>query len=130
MFTGKSDIMLYVSDFEQSADFYTRVLAFGVEGFWSDEKHGYFGSYEEAAPCAYVKLTAGGAGVALHVADDVAGGGGVYHFGVEDVDAYRQGILDRGGAPGEAKDFPWGWRMFFVKDPDGHLLGFYTTRAE
>jgi uncharacterized glyoxalase superfamily protein PhnB len=128
MFRGEFDAMLYARDVRRSARFYQDVLGFRFDGWWSDEEHTYIGDIDAAGNPCYAILVAGDQKLAVHQAaeDAVFGGGAVYHLRVADVDAYREKVIAAGGEPSEAKDQPWGWRMVFVKDPDGHQWGFFT----
>ena len=54
----------------------------------------------------------------------------VLDFEVPDVDATYEAL--RGGVAeplGEPRDTPWGNRSLLVRDPDGHLVNFFTRAA-
>ena len=57
------------------------------------------------------------------------GAGQYTHINVEDVDAYYEGIKEKGLQPsGEPQDFPWGRREFVLEDPSGYKLVFFTKK--
>jgi catechol 2,3-dioxygenase-like lactoylglutathione lyase family enzyme len=129
MYTGTADVMLYVKDLDRSVRFWRDALGLRNAAFWSDDEHRYVPDFEKAgAPC-YAVLDAGGFRVALHRSDEPVPAGGFYlHLEVRDVDEAFRSVRARGVECGPPEDFPWGWRMFFVRDPDGHLVGLYTPR--
>lgn len=124
MLTGRFDVMLYVKDVARSFDFYVNTLGFGSRGFWDEKARDYVP--ESPADADYVALTAGTQPIALHATkEEIRGGEAVLHFEVEDVDRFHAMLAERGIEAREPADLPWGWRMFFVRDPDYHILGFY-----
>ena len=128
MFTGGFDVMLYVKDLGRSVAFYRDALGFEPEGFWDDETREY--GPEPQAGTSYGTLRSGPVKVALHTLDEeIKSGGLVVHLEVDDVDAYRARVKDAGHEASEPQDMPWGWRMSFLKDPDGHCFGLYTPTA-
>ncbi|MHC4472530.1 MAG: VOC family protein [Planctomycetota bacterium] len=130
MFTGGFDVMLYVKDLRGSLELYRDAFGFEAKGFWSDSQERFVETWEEEGEPGYVELSAGGTKITLHASDgDVSGGGAIYHFEVEDVDAFQRRAVENGVDASEPKDFPWGWRMCFVKDPDGHHFGFYRPSS-
>lgn len=132
MILGDFDAMLYVTDVRRSVEFYRDVLGFSFDGWWSEEAADYVESFEDAGSPGYAQLSAGEQRIALHAAkgDAVLGGGAVYHLKVEDVDAFRESARAAGGEPSEPRDMPWGWRMTFLSDPDGHAWGFFSLLDE
>ena len=44
---------------------------------------------------------------------------------MRDVDEAFRSVRARGVECGPPEDFPWGWRMVFVRDPDGNKLNFF-----
>ena len=49
---------------------------------------------------------------------------------VKDADAYYERVAASGGTCDPPQDQPWGWRQFYVKDPDGHQWSFYNPTRE
>jgi uncharacterized glyoxalase superfamily protein PhnB len=49
---------------------------------------------------------------------------------VEDADAYRKELVERGVEVPEPTDKPWGWRSFLLRDPAGVTLDFYHVIAD
>lgn len=129
MLTGKFDVMLYVRDLARSYDYYVKTLGFSSRGFWDEEARDYVP--EPPAGSDYVALSAGTQPIALHATtEEIRGGADIHHFEVEDVDAFHARLVARGVEVKEPRDLPWRWRMFFVRDPDGHVLGFYSPLAD
>ena len=126
MFKAGFDVMLYVKDFARSLAFYRDALGCDVEGFWSDEQKAYLA--EPGPDSCYGVLHAGPTKLTLHQTDDeVRSGGLVVHLEVDDVDAHHAALKAAGHEASEPKDMPWGWRMSFFKDPDGHIFGLYQA---
>ena len=130
MYTGGFDVMLYVNDFKESVAFYVDLLGFTVKGFWNDERECFVETIEEAGDPHFVELSAGGTKITLHGTDDGRqGGAAIYHFEVDDVDALCARLTEAGRDSTGPKDMPWGWRMSFARDPNEHVLGFYSVIA-
>jgi len=49
---------------------------------------------------------------------------------VDDADAYRKQLVERGLEVPEPTDKPWGWRSFLLSDPSGVTLDFYHVLAD
>lgn len=126
-FTGEILPVFYVSDLRKSLTFYKNL------GFRLADSYEYFESGEdtiwttEPAPY-YLEMEAKGQKFALHHIgknDTLKVGGMRHYFGVRDVDAHYKLVVDNGVAASEIYDRPW-MRMFSVKDPDNHVLLFFT----
>ncbi len=61
--------------------------------------------------------------------EEIRSGGLVIHLEVDDVDAYHARLAGAGHEASPPQDMPWGWRMTFFRDPDGHLFGLYQDRS-
>lgn len=127
---------LYVKDVQKSLAFYRDVLGFEVRGEWTPDGQptswGYvalndcevmFGSLHSAYEGMYalapeerapLEQNRWGVGVTVY-----------FRHAVPDVDAYCEQVKAAGGTIARGPETaPYGWRMFFVRDPDGYLLGF------
>jgi catechol 2,3-dioxygenase-like lactoylglutathione lyase family enzyme len=49
---------------------------------------------------------------------------------VDDADAHRKELVERGVDVPEPTDKPWGWRSFLLRDPSGVTLDFYHVIAD
>jgi catechol 2,3-dioxygenase-like lactoylglutathione lyase family enzyme len=49
---------------------------------------------------------------------------------VDDADAHRKDLIERGLDVAEPTDKPWGWRSFLLRDPAGVTLDFYHVIAD
>jgi len=97
-----------------------------VTGYWDHEANAYVERWTADAAPSYFELSAGGQKIAVHHSEEeVAAGGAIYHLEVADIDTLHATITDAGIEAKPPADTPWKWRMFFVRDPDGHVLGFY-----
>lgn len=127
MFGDDFDVMLYVRDIGRSVDFYHGVLGFEFQGWWSEEQEEYVKEWDAAGRPGYAELSAGAARISLHASDGkVSPGECIFHLRVMDVDTFYSAVADRGGDLSKPKDEPWGWRMSFLEDPDGHEWGFWA----
>ena len=91
-----------------------------------NEANAYVEQWTADAAPSYFELSAGGQKIAVHHSEEEVGtGGAIYHLEVADIDALHATVTDAGIEAKPPADTPWKWRMFFVRDPDGHVLGFY-----
>lgn len=76
-------------------------------------------------------MSAGPLTVGIHLEDEPGTGaaGTRHYFRVHDVAGHHRRLAERGIDVGELHDLPW-MVMFSVRDPDGHLLSFFTPPAE
>jgi catechol 2,3-dioxygenase-like lactoylglutathione lyase family enzyme len=128
MFPGPLSCLLYVSDLKRSVAFYRDVLGFDFHGFWDDARHRYELNADRVADCGYAEVFAGKTRIGLHQASPGRvnlGGGAEHHLEVPDVDVFHAEVFGRGAAAGRPEETHWGWRMFSVPDPDGHVWNFY-----
>lgn len=49
---------------------------------------------------------------------------------VDDADAHRKKLVERGVDVPEPTDKPWGWRSFLLRDPSGVTLDFFHVIAD
>ncbi len=128
-YMGNLMALIYVSDLRRSVDFYTEKLGFSLVGYWDGEEKAIKPTYDEAHTPGFAMVRAGEARVGLHIWEGEsappAGGVGL-DLRVDDVDAFYRELTERGVQASEPRDFPWGQRMIFLKDPDGHPWSFYS----
>lgn len=55
-----------------------------------------------------------------------AGAGITLTFEVEDVEAVHAALTAAGLTPGALRDHAWGARVFYLRDPEGYRLEFWT----
>lgn len=129
MLKGNLTPLLYVKDVRRSVEFYCGVLGFEHIGWWDDVRGSYVREWTSSATPDFVELRAGNLVLQLHAEgeEEPSGrvGGVVLHLEVEDADRYHQRVQECGGRSERPKDQPWGWRQFFVTDPDGHRWAFH-----
>jgi catechol 2,3-dioxygenase-like lactoylglutathione lyase family enzyme len=105
-------IAVPVSDADRAKAFYT--AAFGVE---ADHDH------QVTDELRFVQLTPPGSGCSIAFGDGVTdappGSLKGLQVVVEDADAARATLAERGVEVSEVQDFPWG-RFVFFADPDGN----------
>jgi len=101
-----------VSDVDRARDFYVEKVGFVLD-------HDHVVSDE----LRFVQLTPPGSGCSIAIGTGVVDGepGSVagLQLVVEDVEAARAELLERGLEVGEVEHFPWGSFVFFA-DPDGN----------
>lgn len=118
-FLGQVKPVLYVSDVEVSASFFTDALGFEFLGF----------SEIEGAPY-YAEMAAGSVKFGLHnpmnpEQEEWVGHQRLY-FRVSDVHEHWNLVASGPGNPGEIRETEW-MDMFVVRDPDGHQIVFAAT---
>ncbi len=101
-----------VSDVDRAKAFYTERV-----GFDADHDHRVSDSIR------FVQLTPPGSGCSIAIGSGLVetppGSAQGLQLVVEDVEAARAELLERGVEVGEVQDFPWGSFVFF-NDPDGN----------
>jgi catechol 2,3-dioxygenase-like lactoylglutathione lyase family enzyme len=101
-----------VSDVDGAKAFYTEQV-----GFHADHDHRVGDSVR------FVQLTPPGSACSIAIGrglvDSVPGSAKGLQLVVDDVEAARAQLLERGVEVGEVQDFPWGSFIFF-EDPDGN----------
>jgi predicted enzyme related to lactoylglutathione lyase len=101
-----------VSDVDRAKAFYTEQV-----GFHADHDHRVGDSVR------FVQLTPPGSACSIAIGrglvDSVPGSAKGLQLVVDDVEAARAQLLERGVEVGEVQDFPWGSFVFF-SDPDGN----------
>ena len=124
------DVMLYVRDIVRSVTFYQTVLGFEFEGWWSDEHQKHLqgiNGWKSAGKPGYVTLQAGPLNLSLHACDKrVNPNSVIFHLEVNDINEMYKRFVKRGLNVKPPEDEPWGWRMVFIADPDGHKWGLYS----
>ncbi len=111
MFLGLRTVVYHVEDLERAKAWYSRLLGFDP----------YFD-----APY-YVGFNVGGFELGLHPAEEGTAtglGGSVAYWGVNDIEAAMQKLLELGAAlHGQIQDVGEGIRVASVEDPFGNVLG-------
>jgi catechol 2,3-dioxygenase-like lactoylglutathione lyase family enzyme len=101
-----------VSDVDRAKDFYTQKVGFNLD-------HDHTVSDE----IRFVQLTPPGSACSIAfgkgISEVVPGSAQGLQMVVDDVEAARAALLERGIETGEIQDFPWG-RFVFFSDPDGN----------
>lgn len=121
MQTTLGNVNLYVQDIERAREFYTDIL-------------GLVENQERSFPPTFILLDAGGCtltlqdssapGAAFGKSDSVELG-----FAVENVEAIRERLIQRGIQVSDVQQMGWGGG-FDAIDPDGHRLTIYRMRDE
>jgi predicted enzyme related to lactoylglutathione lyase len=109
-------VQVPVSDVDRAKSFYVEQL-----GFNDDHDH------RVSDEIRFVQLTPPGSAASIALttgAHDMEPGSldGI-QFVIDDADAVRAELSERGVDTGEVQEFPWG-RFVFVSDPDGNGLAF------
>ncbi len=120
--------ILHVTDVDRSVRFYQDAFGFQEDLRWP-----------EAGPREFAFLAMGTTGIGIGRATppdlpDWPAGRGVGGFQLclyaEDTDAAAEHLVARGAAPVTApRSMPWGERLAFFADPDGHLIHVAATEA-
>jgi predicted enzyme related to lactoylglutathione lyase len=101
-----------VSDVDRAKAFYTDVFGFNAD-------HDHQVNHE----LRFIQLTPPGSACSITIGTGVVEGepGSIkgLQLVVDDVEAARRDLLERGGSPSEVQHFPWG-RFVFLSDPDGN----------
>ena len=101
-----------VSDVDRAKDFYTQKVGFNLD-------HDHTVSDE----IRFVQLTPPGSACSIAfgkgISEVAPGSAQGLQMVVDDVEAARAALLERGIETGEIQDFPWG-RFVFFSDPDGN----------
>jgi len=127
MLEGKLLPMLYVRDVPRSVAFYRDVMGFDFQGWWDEGRKAYVSAPPAGHARDFAELCAGDLVLHLHVAEIERGAdaaASILHVKVEDADAYYEQVTARGGRFDGPRDQVWGWRQFYVRDPDGHRWSF------
>ncbi len=105
-------VAIPVTDVDRAKDFYTEQA-----GFVADHDH------QVSDELRFVQLTPPGSACSITIGTGVtdAEPGSVkgMQLVVDDIDAARAELVERGVDVGEVQDFPWG-RFVFFSDPDGN----------
>jgi catechol 2,3-dioxygenase-like lactoylglutathione lyase family enzyme len=128
VFTSEILPVLYVKDVLRSVEFYRDSLGFDLHSYYDYELGKEVKKWTKDTPAIYAGMGAGDQKFALHRPGDpdtLAVGGARYYFGVEDVRAHRQRLIERGVDVSEIFVRPW-MTMFAVEDPEGRLIFFFT----
>lgn len=103
--------ILYVRDFRETVDYYTKVLLFDLR--WEWDKPPTFGCVALGSVEIFLCLKSqGNPGMWLSIFMD-------------DVDGYFEQIRKKGAdVLSRPKNYPWGCREFQVRDPNDHIIRF------
>jgi uncharacterized glyoxalase superfamily protein PhnB len=119
--------MLYVRDVPRSVAFYRDVLGFDFQGWWDEASKAYVPEPPPGHAGDFAELCAGDLVLHLHVAGadrELDATASILHVKVKSADAYYEQVTAHGGRFDPPRDQVWGWRQFYVRDPDGHRWSF------
>jgi catechol 2,3-dioxygenase-like lactoylglutathione lyase family enzyme len=128
--TGEVLPVFYVADVKASVELY-RKLGFTFHHYWDYDAAAPVQEWSGEEPPVYAEMSAGPLTVAIHLGEELGDSEGKtrHYFRVDDVDAHHARLSERGIDVGEIHDLPW-MRLFSVRDPDGHLLSFFTPPTD
>ena len=105
-------VAISVSDVDRAKAFYTEKL-----GFNADHDH------QVSDELRFVQLTAPGSACSIAIGTGLSemepGSVQGLQLVVEDINAAREELIERGVEVGEVQEFPWG-SFLFLSDPDGN----------
>lgn len=135
--------VLQVRDVRKSSVFYMEVLGFGLNFAVSDARRTLQALEEDPdATLVYAQLAQNGVEVMLQSAghldaEDAFLQGGrpgdpavSFYFLTEDADALYAEVRDRAETVAAPRTAWYGMREFFIRDPDGYILGFAHSAEE
>lgn len=126
-FTGEILPVFYVSNSRESVSFYEK-LGFRVSYYHNYDTGEHLAEWNKKTPPIYVEMKSGSQKFALHLIgenDTLEVDGTKHYFGVRDVGVHHTLVLRNGISASKIYDRPW-MRLFYVQDPDGHVLFFFT----
>ncbi|NIR50471.1 hypothetical protein GWO43_18350 [candidate division KSB1 bacterium] len=133
LLNGRLLLLLHVKDVERSVAFYRDKLGFTFKGWWDDQTNSYVPEWTQPHKPGFSELTAGDLIVHVHINDEsnnVKAGSAIFHLEVTDVDQYHKEVVARGLNADAPQDMPWGWRQYYVTDPDGYRWSFRNPTTE
>lgn len=111
-----ANTILYCANFEATLAFYQNVLALPVMF-----SAGWFVEFS-LGTCSRLSIADESRASVKSCSDK----GITLSLEVEDIDGVHKKLELSGGSPMEIKKHPWGARAFFIHDPEGHRLEFWT----
>jgi len=114
-----TNTILYCQQWQATVDFYHHVLALPMthESDWFVEFQLTASAHLSVADERRATIkSSGGAGITLT-------------FQVDHIQAVWQALQANGGAPGPIRDHAWGAQVFYLRDPEGHRLEFWSPTA-
>ena len=114
-----SNIVLYCDRFADTLAFYRKALEL-------EETHTthWFVEFRIAGPSRLSLADR------KHTKRKAAAGDGItLTFKVQDVEAARRELLEKGFSPDPIRRHPWGAKLFYLKDPEGHPLEFWEPEG-
>lgn len=128
MITAPVSRFLAVADAGRSIAFYRDILGFEVSPVQGD--HGFAAVAEVVSGPARIQLST--ADAAFDSTDDRRPrGAAILFFETDDVAAMHAAVVARGGMPSPLEKVNWiKYRMFEIRDPDGHTLWFGQSFQE
>ncbi|OGM11422.1 hypothetical protein A2Z22_00895 [Candidatus Woesebacteria bacterium RBG_16_34_12] len=120
----KLEPLLYVSDFQKSIRFYSKVLGFELGELYPNKENP-----------SYVPIFIGTSKLMLAQArktnkkfysKGLGGSGAQFFVQVNNVDKKWRQVKDKVEIIDEIETRDWGDREFTIKDPDGYLISFFT----
>lgn len=128
MFKGPLGGMIYVPDVLNSVKFYKDVLGFDFGGYWDSENCVKEWTQKEQPFYAGFDLNGSHFGIHPREENHVVGTSTEFYRIVENTDDYYKKVKENGGKCDAPSDTVWGARLFMIKDPDGHVWGFYHMK--
>jgi catechol 2,3-dioxygenase-like lactoylglutathione lyase family enzyme len=105
-----------VSDVDRAKSFYVEQLGFNADHDHQVSDELRFVQLTPPGSACSIALTAGAHEMEPGILEGL-------QFVIDDADAVRAELSERGVEVGEVQEFPWG-RFVFVRDPDGNGLAF------
>jgi catechol 2,3-dioxygenase-like lactoylglutathione lyase family enzyme len=105
-----------VSDVDRAKSFYVDQLGFNADHDHQVSDDLRFVQLTSPGSACSIALTAGAHEMEPGILEGL-------QFVIDDADAVRAELAERGVEVGEVQEFPWG-RFVFVRDPDGNGLAF------
>lgn len=121
-------IRVITGDITRLVTFYER--ATGVPANWSTEDFAELRAGSATLAIGSTRTVPMFAPGAAHPADNRSV---ILEFRVEDVDGVHQNLVDSGLVEDfvqQPTTMPWGNRSLLLRDPDGHLVNFFTPLTE
>jgi uncharacterized glyoxalase superfamily protein PhnB len=126
-FTSEILPVFYVTNSLKSVEFY-QLLGFEFNHFHDYDTGESVKEWKKDTMPIYAQMSSGDQKFAIHLireTDTLKVDGMRHYFGVKDVDKHYKTVKENGTEVSQMYDRPW-MRMFYVTDPDGHVIFFFT----
>lgn len=117
---GRANTIVYCNRWKECVRFYRDGL--GLEVTFNND---WFVEFSLNSACALSIADARRASV-----DSAQGRGITLTLKVEDIRAAHRALLDNGLFPGEIKKHPWGAMVFYLRDPDGNRIEYWSSKKD